>query len=1345
MKTILSVRAVNKKVFDDSTKGKPIALMGDVVLSKTENFFVVRKGYLDVGLMPDLGSSNAFTLEATVKPIAVSGARQNIMESQTPPVALFIDKDGFVNGSVNMDGQGWKGIKSKATIKVGKAIHVLFSRDANGKLTLELNGKPAGSSTYSGNLLPVGKQGFKIGTWTDGKAYQFQGEIGNITIRSGVFHAKDLSDRIVKAKDLEKAIKNKIGPWAHVFVNPSLDEAHAKLQPIKDVMNAASVERISDLGLLKLTKDTVMTKGKVLIAPKKFITPINWGSLIGSFTLLNLDKKKEFLAKYLPNKNSIPLLQTVSNATTAITTNTTPAIGRLTSRIDPLGGIRTGLRIPRGAIAVNPTLEGMRVNTHFSNYIKLDASTLTLVNKDDLIRKLGSSNTEDLPQLSETPRTLMMQVIPVSSSVIIAGTLDLTDKELRISPDVKTLYIIAEEIICGPNAKITWERPGGSTPARMDDPGLNGQGYNGINGVDGQRGGNGIDSANGLNSPNLEIWAKKLTNIPTIDLNGEDAIKGGRGQKGGNGSNGQDGKNGTYRWIWNPFGPNIEWCDDNPTNGGDGGNGGNGGNGGRGGSGGAGGKIVIGVLEGTLATTGTALNFQLKNQGGQKGRGGDPGPGGFGGYGGSRGYTSHCDQASDGHNGAQGQPGVVGYDGFALGTDGIDQFFEFTEDAWDDMFTRPWITEINPTEVFPGNNIVIKGSRFTTNDKVIIDGFATLTPTINADESISVTIPNTISGGIKTIFVRRSVDSVESNRVLLKIKPQLDALPATLIPDAQVKITGRAFLANASVLINGNSIPGTVNGAGTEVVFKMVGTGGTGSSGTTVNVAVRNPDGLTSNTRSSVMPHILEIPFVWGTHDLPFGNFTDGVPSWDTYQDTFGSSEVWHEQLDPIFGHPILTAAYYVFYNYFLKGEANGGLATGFCTSLSSLVADKLWQGINDAHTTTKASVHSWLTAVHGRLLSRESLINFHDQSQQELSRVELTARTIERTFLTGCDRNVAPLLFFIPMGAIWDSGYIDSLGSTHCIMPYRFVYPDGHTGPVLSADGLTTISSLDGVKLYCWDCNHPDSQNCRLEFRVQSGSLHFTYFPDGSAEFDSINRITLGYMSLGDYLIADHDLPFSGPFGLTSFIIDFLLSPADLQITDENGLRTGTFSDKIFSEIPNSHPAYLAKGVFLVPVGNNLTRRIVGNGNGKYTFNSLMPDGTTIKIEDVDTKPGQTDTLLISSDASQIRFTPHIQKNYTITYSKLIGNQVRALSFIGVGAAPGKDMDITVAPDMSFFRLGNRDTAKSVNVKAFSVDKSTNVPLNKNMVQALPANHDMIVTVSNWDTIDLTVEAIGF
>jgi len=50
----------------------------------------------------------------------------------------------------------------------------------------------------------------------------------------------------------------------------------------------------------------------------------------------------------------------------------------------------------------------------------------------------------------------------------------------------------------------------------------------------------------------------------------------------------------------------------------------------------------------------------------------------------------------------------------------------------------------------------------------------------------------------------------------------------------------------------------------------------------------------------------------------------------------------------------------------------------------------------------------------------------------------------------------------------------------------------------------------------------------------------------------------------------------------LTKFIIEFLLSPADLQVTDANGRRTGNFGGQIHAEIPSSHPCYLVPRAYL-------------------------------------------------------------------------------------------------------------------------------------------------------------------
>jgi len=657
--------------------------------------------------------------------------------------------------------------------------------------------------------------------------------------------------------------------------------------------------------------------------------------------------------------------------------------------------------------------------------------------------------------------------------------------------------------------------------------------------------------------------------------------------------------------------------------------------------------------------------------------------------------------------------------------------------------TRPWITEVSPVQAFPGDQMTVRGSRFTPQDAVFLGG-ARVVHTIQPDESLRFTVPTNATGGEKTVFVRRP-DGTESNRVASYVKPQLDLITGALNPGAEVTLQGRAFLAGASVLINGAANPATAVTT-TEIKFLMPGTGGSGAEGASVTVQVRNPDGLVSNFRTAQIPRILEVPFKFGQHNLPFDNFSDGVPDWGTFEQTFGTAEVWHELLDPVFGHPILTGAFFEFYKYFLKGSDNGGLATGFCTAMASLVADRFWQGRTDTFTVTKASVHKYLTAVHGKLLSRESLIHFHDQGRQGVGRVLHAYREIEATFLRGCDRQNAPLIFFIPSGAVWDEGYFDKLGDSHCVMPWRLLYPEGRT-PQLDPAGITTITNPAGVEMYVWDCNKASSANCKLVFREEGGQIHYDYFADSAnAKFSSKDGVTLGMMTLGDYLLSDHDLPFSGPFGLTRFIIDFLLSPVDLQVLDANGLRTGNFGGQLLAEIPNSTPCFLMPGCYMLPDGVALTRRMVGKAVGTYTFHSIIPSGGSLALENVTTEAGQVDELSVSADANQIRFTPAAEKSFNLTLARTVGTQARALAIDGAGGGPAADVDISLSPDLSLLRVGNRGAARSVTVRAFSVDKTTNAPANRQFAALnLAANHDLTVAVTNWNTLDAAVETLAF
>jgi IPT/TIG domain len=1349
--TLFLLKSDAQGPFDGSAKGIAIAPSPNVKMLGAEGGFRLDKGFIELARHKDLDNLQAFTIEATITPEAIGGERRNILEAQSPAVALFIEPSGKLVGSVNT-AQGWVGVDSGTIlIKPGVATRVVFSRDAAGKIELQIAGLVAGSKVVPAPIQNVGALGFKIGAWVDGQRFPFVGHVADVQIRHGAVGPQFFEQKLEAAKRIEQTFKTKTG-LTRVVVNLLPDYGNSRLQPIKDIMNAAGVQKLSDLETLRINVRTVMTPGKVLVAARKSTdAAIDWAKIAVELVTANAAGKRELMARTLPNRNSAATLnrfQIAAPITRGGILNPPVAIGP-GGRIAGLGdGAHTGPRVPADVLRDSPTLRLAAPTTRIGDLFRQEGGVLKL--RDANVVKNFEAANPALWAVTSPPMHQLhsLKTIPVNSAVMIGHTIDLTETELVIEPSVETLYLIAEKLVCGNNAKITWRRPGGETPPRQDNPDLNGRGWSGVHtkhdsrdgldGEDGRAGAAGLDGAHGLQAPNLEIWVKDMSAIPNLDLNGEDGRKGGRGQRGGRGGGGASGQPGERIWF---FG----WhCTSDPGDGGDGGDGGNGGRGGRGGNGGNGGKITIAVLEDTLESTVTNRAFKIKNQGGQRGRGGDGGAGGAGGRGGHSGVGETCKDARDGRNGAQGQPGAAGLDGANLGIDGEVRFHEFSLDEWNELLTRPWLSEVTPTQVFPGDRLTLRGSRFSSGDRVIIAGF-TLAPTINSDESISVPVPQSIAGGLTSVFVRRQ-DGTESNRYNVWIKPQLDPFSGVLNPGAKVTLNGRAFVNGASVLVNGSGNPATVKSA-IQIEFTMSGTGGAGSAGGSVALQVRNPDGLVSNSRTATIPRTLEIPFRFGTHNLPFDNFTDGVPDWGTYEGTYGTAEVWHELLDPIFGHPILTAAFYGFYHHFLKGKANGGLATGFCTSLASLVADKFWQGHNDTHAVTKASVHKFLTALHGKLLSRESLIHFHDQGREGIARVEQSAREVEATFLRGCDRHNAPLIFFIPSGAIWDSGYVDKLSDSHCVMPYRFVYPAGHPGPQLAPGGATTVTSLDGVEMYVWDCNEPESPNCRLAFRNIAGRLEFDYFANSNtAKFRSQDGITLGMMTNGAYHLADHDLPFSGPLGLTTFVIDFLLSPADLQITDATGLRTGNFGGQILAEIPDSHPCYLLPGAYMLPTATPLTRRITGTGAGKYAFNSIVPNVGSLVLQDVGTSAGQVDMLAVSADGTQLRFTPAAEKTFHLTLARQVGDQARAIAIRGAGGGPAADVDITISPELSVARVGNRGAARNIEVRAFAIDRKTNTPLNRKFDSVnLPAKHDLMVAVQNWTTLDASVQTLSF
>jgi Concanavalin A-like lectin/glucanases superfamily/IPT/TIG domain len=1347
-RTVLALRVDDGGLFNASssalkvtTAGRRITATdsGGLHLDKTSRVKVAPAAGLD-----------AFTLSVEATADSLRSA-QVLVDSEQPPIKLSLRRGGTVAAEVRTE-NGWEVLESSATVEAGTATPIRLVRAAGGRITLEVGGKVAAQLRGGATLTPAGSKGMTLGTDLSGEQ-GFVGRLDSVELLAGAVTTADLRKEAAFVKSTVAALADRYR--AEIRLIPSGGTVDHRFDEIKAIMRGAGVTDLAELATLTIAQPTAIHPNQILTAPRRSIV----GGITGSFAEVATEfldaiatdagSARRLLDRVVVNRSSkaaaVVTPPVVTPTPPPIVTPTRPPVVTptrppvVTPTRPPLtpgpfgpGAFNPALRPVSPSIDVSVTADANLILTGADHVDALATSLRPTLPVDEIVAKLRPVEPHlwptfrpDIGVFHTAPR-----VTPVDSSVIIAGRLDLTNTILEIAPEVATLYIIAEEIQASTGAQIRWRRPDLSVPDHGPDPGKDGHGWgtsnvvlkpnskHGQDGSDGRTGDDGIAGRNGSDAPNVEIWAKRFIGMPDIDVAGQTGGRGGKGQRGGHGGSGARGRSGEWYWF---FGKH---CWDDPGDGGDGGNGGRGGGGGRGGNGGNGAKITLAVLPDTLTQLVTTNAFTPQVQRGEGGDGGSGGDGGNGGPGGMRGYTEVCDGGRRGHDGAQAQPGPTGPDG-SPGTNGHIQIMTVTEEAWNEQLTKPWLTHLTPTSAFPGTVVTIRGSRFADTDRVII-GTHTLTPTVRADEGLDVTLPTTIEGGEHTLFVRRH-DGEESNRLKVGIRPHLDGAPTLVSPDTDIPLDGKAFVAGASVSLDGALYPANVTSR-TKLTFRMPGISGPVTSERLYGLSVVNPDGRESNQLTATQPQILQNGFTLGVHDYQFDNFSDGVPSFDTFEETFGSVEVWHELLDPIFGHPVLTGAYYAFYHYFLLGEDNGGLATGFCTSLASTALDRFWQGHNDTFTAfTKADLHERLTAVHGRLLSRENLLTMHDQGRKGSANIETTFRVIESNFASGGTRETAPLLFFIPSGAAWDSGYFDKLADSHCVVPIRLLFPSGYDG-----------TDIDGVDIQVWDNNAPADPDCRVEIRRNaSGDLEFQFFSAGSLEFGTADGVTLGTQTVGQYLLSDVDLPFSGPFGLTSFIVDFILSPATLQVTDGSGRRTGHFGGQILAEIPDSHPAYLVPGMFLLPSATGMTRTITGTATGTYGYTSINPAGVSLNVRDVPTSAGTADIVAVNADGTRARFIPSQPKTVNASVAAEFNGQARGIEIEGFAASASAELDITATPDLSLVRIANRGSDVSLPVKLLGVTAATEAKVSRDLGTVnVPAEHDLVVAVTDWSTL---------
>jgi hypothetical protein len=396
-------------------------------------------------------------------------------------------------------------------------------------------------------------------------------------------------------------------------------------------------------------------------------------------------------------------------------------------------------------------------------------------------------------------------------AVVIGGAWDIRGQTVVIGADVRELTVIVRSILFDGATKITWEKPmlpGAHTYFPEKAP------RGGDGSVPGERGHDGADGDQdphparngGANAdqggPIITMYVLDATsNLPPIDLRGQQGGGGGRGQDGGDGGNGSQGEHADSHFF--------SGCCREVGHGGDGGNGGAAGRGGQGGRGGAGGRITVLTSAASIAAmAGAAPNIDVNP--GQGGDGGDAGTFGLHGTGGEAGSAdcelwcaSHPERrGADGSDGAANIRGRQGDPGPPPSSDAA-QIYPITEEQWNTEFNQPHILQVSPTDVEPGETVTLTGSNFQpATDRVYFDGVSQASGAVLDSMSATFTVPLTAEGGTHPVVIRPDgATSRRSNRVMLRVIPKLDAMAAgTRWTEGQaVQLTGLAFSPGCSV------------------------------------------------------------------------------------------------------------------------------------------------------------------------------------------------------------------------------------------------------------------------------------------------------------------------------------------------------------------------------------------------------------------------------------------------------------------------------------------------------------------------------------------------------------------
>jgi hypothetical protein len=249
-------------------------------------------------------------------------------------------------------------------------------------------------------------------------------------------------------------------------------------------------------------------------------------------------------------------------------------------------------------------------------------------------------------------------------------------------------------------------------------------------------------------------------------------------------------------------------------------------------------------------------------------------------------------------------------------------------------------------------------------------------------------------------------------------------------------------------------------------------------------------------------------------------------------------------------------------------------------------------------------------------------------------------------------------------------------------------------------------------------------------------------------------------------------DLPWVAGAG---WVVDFVLSPASLTVSNLAGQITGPSSGGLAAQVPGVVPSLLssAHNLMMIPTQLALQRTILGTGTGTYTYVSIAPpDPTTpvsafstllpaganavipkergFSLQNIACTAATKDVVLLGPDNRSIQIST---KDANKTFNALISQrfdvqtgtgtamktiqQMQHVQIQGLNLNAGEQLLLWTDTAIGQVGVSNTGAAKNFSVTVSTVDAATGKSTaSQNLAGSVAANGDFVAVIPNWQQL---------